>query len=374
MRLAFCLFHYFPFGGLQRDFLAISKMCLERGHDVSVYLMAWEGDIPEGIHIHKIPVKGITNHRRCLSYVKKLKKILEKEKYDCVIGFNKMPFLDIYFASDVCFQAKARRDHGFLYRLTPRYLAYKKLEKSVFHKDATTQILILTENEKLNFIRYYKTPYERFHLLPAGVEEHCIATPDAKLISHELRDEFSIATHDYLLLMVASDFKTKGLDRCLHALNALPREKVDRIHFFVIGDGDEKDFLPLIRKFKLSSRVVFLGPRLDLPRFYMAADILLHPARTDSAGKVLLEALACGLPIVATAACGYAYHIQLANAGVVLSSPFVEAEFNRHLFSILNHPEERQRWKKNALSYIAGIDLFNLANVAVEKIEQTKVC
>ena len=46
MQLAFVLYKYFPFGGLQRDFMRIALECQQRGHQIRVYTLIWEGDIP----------------------------------------------------------------------------------------------------------------------------------------------------------------------------------------------------------------------------------------------------------------------------------------------------------------------------------------
>lgn len=369
MNLAFCLFHYFPFGGLQRDFLSIAKACQQRGHTITVFVMNWEGMIPEGWIVSTIPTKGLTNHRKCFDYTRQLKKKLKEIQFDCVIGFNKMPGLDIYFAADGCYQAKVRREHNALYRLTTRYRAYLKLEKSVFDKNNRSQILILNENEKLNFNRLYKTPLDRFYLLPPHLDEDRIATPDANLISDELRDEFSVDHHDYLLLMVASDFKTKGLERGIRAIASLPKEMMAKLHFFILGEGQVLPYRALAKKLKIDHRVVFLGSREDVVRFYMAADMLLHPAHNENAGKVLLEALGCGLPVLTTDICGYAHHIQRAGAGLVLSSPFSQEELNRQLFFSLNSEKRRLQWGKNALSYVASTDFFSLVSTVVDKIE-----
>ena len=45
MKLAFCLFKYFPYGGLQRDFVRIARACIERGHTVEAFCLAWQGPV-----------------------------------------------------------------------------------------------------------------------------------------------------------------------------------------------------------------------------------------------------------------------------------------------------------------------------------------
>jgi UDP-glucose:(heptosyl)LPS alpha-1,3-glucosyltransferase len=62
MQLAFVLYKYFPFGGLQRDFMRIALECQQRGHQIRVYTMIWEGDIPPGFEVLVAPVKAFFNH------------------------------------------------------------------------------------------------------------------------------------------------------------------------------------------------------------------------------------------------------------------------------------------------------------------------
>ena len=57
MKLAFYLFNYFPFGGLERDFLEISKACLAKGYSIDVFTMKWEGERLPGLNITLVPVE-----------------------------------------------------------------------------------------------------------------------------------------------------------------------------------------------------------------------------------------------------------------------------------------------------------------------------
>lgn len=64
MIVAFCLYKYFPFGGLQRDFMRIAQTVAARGHHVRVYAQSWEGECPDVFELIKVPVKSHTNHGR----------------------------------------------------------------------------------------------------------------------------------------------------------------------------------------------------------------------------------------------------------------------------------------------------------------------
>ncbi len=78
MRLAFCLFNYFPYGGLERNFRLIAEECTARGHEVDVYTMQWKGPRAGGLNIHFIPAEGWSNHRKIKVYTEYLQIMLKK--------------------------------------------------------------------------------------------------------------------------------------------------------------------------------------------------------------------------------------------------------------------------------------------------------
>jgi UDP-glucose:(heptosyl)LPS alpha-1,3-glucosyltransferase len=371
MNLAFVLYKYFPYGGLQRDFLRIARTCLERGHSIHVYTMRWDGPVLPNIHIHFIKAKGMQNHTRRYSFAQQLKLLLEQNNYDLVVGFNKMPNLDVYYAADTCYQAKARKQRGLLYRLSSRYRYSVADEAAVFGKDSNTQILLISALQQQEFQTYYQTPNERFHLLPPGIDKDRKAPANAQEIRTKLRQEAGLATNDLLLLMVGSGFKTKGLDRTLRACAALPHDLKQRVRIFVIGKDHAEIFQRQAVRLKIDDRLKFLGGRDDVPNFLLAADLLLHPAYNENTGTVLLEALVAGLPVLTTDVCGYAHYIEQAQAGKVLPSPFNQAQMNQVLIEMLLS-SDRPMWQKNALDFAETADIYSMPERAVTLIESLR--
>ena len=116
MQLAFCLYKYFPYGGLQRDFMRIALACQTRGHAIRVYTLEWKGDLPAGFELVQVPVKALSNARRYAKFSDWVQQDLDRRPADRVIGFNKMPGLDVYFAADPCYEDKAQTLRNPLYR------------------------------------------------------------------------------------------------------------------------------------------------------------------------------------------------------------------------------------------------------------------
>ena len=368
MKLAFCLYKYSPFGGLQRDFMRIATECKNRGHKISVFTMQWEGDIPAEFEINLIKPKGVQNHSRAKDFARQVQPQLKG--FDLVMGFNKMPGLDIYYAADTCFQSKSREKRGIIYRMMPRYKNFVDLEEKVFKKALDTKILLLSEKQRVDFKKYYFTEDERFCLLPPGIDKNRINVDDPLAVRKNIRKEFNIKNSEYLLLHVGSGFKTKGLDRSLKAIAALPLKYKNKLKFFVIGKDKSKSFKDLAKKLKIIDNIEFLGGRLDAEKFMYAADLLIHPAYFENTGTVLLEALVAGLPVLTTDVCGYANYIDESKSGVSLKSPFCQKDFNELLEISLNE-DTRAIWQENALEYTKDANIYGMVNYAVDLIEKT---
>jgi UDP-glucose:(heptosyl)LPS alpha-1,3-glucosyltransferase len=369
MKLGFLLFDYFPFGGLQRDCLKIARLCAARGHDVTMFTRTWQGEQPDDVKVELFGEHGWSNVSRNRAWVKQLERELSARALDGVIGFNKLPGLDVYYGSDPCYAAKVERLKPRWHKWLPRYKHFRSLERAVFERGAKTHALVLTEAEIPHYKEFYQTERERFHVLPPGIERRTF-TDEQKLAARDrVRRENGWPATDNLLLLVGSGFRVKGLDRAIRSLAALPKELREHTRLVVVGQNRPGEFELLARTSGVADRVHFLGGRNDVFDFLLAADLLVHPARSEAAGMILLEALTAGLPVAVTDVCGYAFHIATAGAGVVLPSPFEQAAFDAAVRDMLASTK-REEWSRNGLAYAAREDLYSCHQRAVEIIER----
>ncbi len=368
MRLAFSLYKYFPFGGLQRDFMRIALACQARGHAIRVYTLEWNGDIPSGFEVVCVPVKALSNFRRYEKFVDWVRQDINSRSVDRVIGFNKMPGLDVYFAADPCYEEKARTQRNPIYRLSGRYRHFSSYERAVFSPDSRTEILMISPQQQALFEKHYATPSGRFHLLPPGISPDRRAPGNAAEIRAGFRQEFGLADDDLLLLQIGSGFKTKGLDRSLKALASLPEGLRVRTRLIAIGQDEPSFFQRQASSLGLAESVSILSGRSDIPRFLLGADLLIHPAYNENTGTVLLEALVAGLPVLATAVCGYAHYIAEAEGGLVIPDPFVQSQLDSMLAEMLDDKGARVRWQTNALAFAQTADIYGNAERAADLI------
>lgn len=365
MELAFAVFKYFPYGGLQKDMLAIARQCLERGHGVTIYCREWQGDKVDGVKVHVLPSGGLSNHVRDRRFVQQLRHRLSTVEYDGLVGFNKMPGLDVYYAADSCYRAKVLEERSVLSRLGSRFALYGEYEASVFA--GNTHVLMISPRETEVFQRYYSTPQSCFHLLPPGIRRDRIAPPDYAAQRAAFRQQWSLAAEDKLVLAIGSGFRTKGLDRSITALAALPPGQRACTHLFVIGQDKVEPYVRQAQRLGVADRVQWLAGRDDIPQFLWGADLLIHPARRENTGTVLLEAMVAGLPVLTTDACGYAPYVVSNDMGRVLDLPFVQSTLNAALASMLTEPGET--WRQRGRDFSQRADIYDMPARAAQLIE-----
>ena len=366
--LAFCLFQYFPYGGLERDMLRLALACRARGYEIDVYTTSWRGEVPESLRLHVHRPGGLTNHGRMRAYHAWVARQLVENPPACVVGFQKMPGLDVYYAADVCYQAKALEEHGPLYRLLPRYRQYQAFEEAVFGRGSRTHILMISKIQETLYVQHYGTPDDRIHRMPPNLPRDRVAGPDAPQIRRACRQALGLGEGDRLVLQLGSDFRRKGLDRSILALAALPKSLLATTWLYVAGDSAQRPYARLARRLGVTDHVVFLGPRDDVPRILVAADLLVHPAYHENTGTVLLEALASGLAVAVTGVCGYAHYVEQAQAGWVLPEPFDQNLFNRTVQGALERHDLNEVGRRGA-DFARREDLYGMVDAAVEVID-----
>lgn len=368
MRLAFALYKYFPYGGLARDFIRIANVCRTHGHTIDVYVMEWQGELITDYNVHIINCKGWSNHAKVVDFHQQLTQQLKISEYDVVVGFNKIPNIDVYYAADPCYIDRFV-DKTCLARLNPRYRAYAAIEKAVFGQESQTVCLMISEPQTELFKKHYQISDERLVMLPPGIDPNRRRPEGADEKRRSLKQQFQLEENDLMLLMLGSAFKTKGVDRAIDALASLPKILLERVQLMIVGEGDINAYKRYAKHKGVASHCHFMGGRSDVPDFLLAADLLLHPARKENTGTVILEAMISGLPQLVTNVCGYAKHVRKAESGRVIEEPFQQQELNKVLLEMLTDNKCSCRGKQ-ALDYAEHEDLYSMPEKVVDVIER----
>jgi UDP-glucose:(heptosyl)LPS alpha-1,3-glucosyltransferase len=222
-------------------------------------------------------------------------------------------------------------------RLTHRKLYYRlimALEKRVYKRPnvslAAVSALVAKQLES-----YFQRKDVR--VIRNGVDADFFSATQRLARRADARREFGLAPADFALLLIGNDWKKKGLDGLLQALSlidALPWR------LLVVGSDARGPYEKIIRDRNILDRVFFLTPSPNVMQFYAAADAYVGPSLEDAYGLPILEAMACGLPVIASSEAGASEIIQDGTNGVILRDPQDVQELSAKIRSLVENREQ----------------------------------
>jgi glycosyltransferase involved in cell wall biosynthesis len=164
-----------------------------------------------------------------------------------------------------------------------------------------------------------------------------------------LRNKFRIADDERVIISVGRLSREKGQEDLLHAI-ALLREMDPTLRFklLLIGDGPEREQLEtMANDLRLNEDIVFVGHVSDVAPFYAIADVFALSSHSEGSPNALLEAMAAGVPSVATAVGGVP---EIATSGetALLVPPRDAHEFADALRTILRQPDWAEKLRTDA--------------------------
>ena len=363
MRFGIFLRHYFPYGGLQRDALRLARAAQDLGHSPVVVVSAWEGSKPNEMDIRIIHARGYSNHQKESFFANRCRDIMFSEKLDTGIGFSRIRGVPFHFCGDFCFKEKFEQSKPQWMKWLPRYRYFLQTEKLLFDNPSKTHIFFLAESERKNFEKHYRISSGRHSLLPPWLKKPDLNQEIIETSRKHLLEPHGIPGNTPFLLFVGSDFHRKGLDL---AIQALPHLRRPELHLLVCGQDDFKPYERISQELGVADRIHYLGPQDNIPAWMRSAECLIHPARAEPAGMVLIEALTHHLPVVCSKNCGYATHVQEAGCYPVSKDAepvYIAKSLDRHL-------EERNLLKQKIEEWLNAEERYQTAKIILEKMAQ----
>jgi UDP-glucose:(heptosyl)LPS alpha-1,3-glucosyltransferase len=364
MKLALGILRLKPAGGLERHALRIAGALAERGHDICLHTTIASDAVPSGVRIATLPRRSRTNHGAMAEFSQQFGAAAAGA--DVRVGFQRLAQLDVLFCADWCY---ADRTQPFWKRWLPRYRTLSRLEQACFDPTSATRIIALSAPQLDAYVGAYATPADRAVVLPPTIDAAHRSHENASATQRQAaRAKLGLPDNATVWLWIGLQPHVKGLDRVIAALGRHP-DAILVICGTSAGDKRVASLVAQADRAHGAGRVQVLGVVTDdmLAAAFGAADLLVHPARLDVTGTVILEAMAAGLPVVTTANCGFAPHVASADAGLVVPVPFDQQQFEAALGS--TNADRRRHWAKNAIAYCANPRLYSGIEHACNLIE-----
>lgn len=176
-----------------------------------------------------------------------------------------------------------------------------------------------------------------------------------------IRRELALDPGDIAIGLVAQIVYLKGIDIFLDAARSLLRERNDLV-FLIAGPQNEaeKDFAERMfaasRDPSLRGRVRFLGSRSDIPNFMASLDLFVLPTRHEAFGIVVIEAMAAGVPVIASKIGGLPEIINSPEIGRLVD-PLTPTAFASAIRDVLSLPDRGRSMAENARESVIRFDV-----------------
>lgn len=333
MDVALCYESVLPArGGCEHYISDLARRLARDGHSVHLYACRWDAAaLPATTHYHRLPKPRGPRFWRPWQFGQACADALLHQRHEVTMGFDKTWGQDILYPQGGLHAASAAHNvlkhppgptrffARLLKAIDPASRSFRRLEAKQYLGDRRPVIVVNSRMVQRHFEQYYDIPPSEVHVLPSAIDPDRFAADDRPKRRIEERQRWGASDDDTIGLFVAMNYRLKGLAPLLHALRYIPASS--RFRLAVVGHPNFARYERLARRLGVRDRVAFLGFRADPRDACFAADFLVHPTFYDPCSLVVLEALACGLPVITTRCNGASELFAPGREGLVIDDP-----------------------------------------------------
>tara|TARA_B100001146_G_scaffold90462_1_gene80139 strand:- start:1159 stop:2379 length:1221 start_codon:yes stop_codon:yes gene_type:complete len=181
------------------------------------------------------------------------------------------------------------------------------------------KILVLTQKEVQDIDQLYGSFSNKVAVVPPGVDLEMFHQTD----KDAARNQLNIPRQNNMVLFVGRIDPIKGLDVLIKALSMV--SSVEDTTLYIVGGNEEsneyyRSIKSLVIEMRLDDKVIFTGAIAhdNLATYYSAADVFVLPSHYESLGFVVIEAMACGTPVVASRVGGIPSIVEHGSTGYLI--------------------------------------------------------
>ena len=350
MKIAFIYDAVYPFitGGAEKRVYELARRLVKRGHEVHWYGVGWwwpesgKKDIEmEGIHLHGVckPMDLYNGERRSVGeavyFAVLLLPKLGRAKFD-VIDCQGFPFFS-------CFTAKISSSLGrspliiTLHEVWNNYW-YEYLGKAGFFGKLVEKIMVNLTDKIITVSKKTKTD-----LMAVKSSEKSVVIPNG--IDFNYINKINPSDEKSDIIFAGRLIKEKNVDILIKTI-AIVKERIPDIKCFIIGDGPERAKLErLVQELDIQNNVSFKGFMKnynDLISYMKASKVFVLPSTREGFGIVVIEANACGLPVVVVNHKMNAASDLIINNKNGIISDFFKEDIAENIISMINKKKKMQ--------------------------------
>lgn len=333
MQIAVCHENVLPArGGAEMYVADFLRRLVAEAHEVHLYACRWDADaLPAQLQIHPLDPPQGSRSLRPWRFSASVQAALQRDRPQISMGFDKTFGPSIYYPLGGLQPASAAGNlrkfasplHRFGARIAklidPAQRSFAHLERRHLLGENPPLIVVNSGMVRDHAVRYYGLNPDRIRVIHNAIDPSRFNESNRRRIRAEERRRLGFGPSDVVAAFVAMNYRLKGLEPLLHALKLLRNQAA--LKLLVVGSPKFQSWRRLANRLGVASRVVFAGPIADVRRAYFASDLHVHPTFYDPCSGVVIEAMACGLPIITSKHNGAAELVNSPRDGIVLDDP-----------------------------------------------------
>lgn len=220
----------------------------------------------------------------------------------------------------------------------------KFVVRKIFRQQLHDLHLANAESQRTFLRRYAMIPDSRLDLVRDGIDCNKFTLGDRQAA----RTQLGLKRDSFLIICVAQARAEKRLEFIIKAAKRIVDERAGKeIEFIYVGDGPPvSEWKILVHELGLADRFTFAGRQSNIAPYYQAANLMVHAAERESFGLAIVEGMACGLPIVASAAAGPKETILNGNTGRLIEI----SDFDGFVDAILQYIDDERLTMEHGLN------------------------
>lgn len=311
--------------------------------------------IPYCDHFHCLPFERSPLKKGNWEAYKQLKKLLDTEHYDIIHCHTPMGSVIARLAAGSARNYGTKviyTAHGFhFYKGAPNlnWLVYYPIEKILSRR--TDLLLTMNQEDYAAAQKFHAGNVINVNGVGMDMSRFTEASSEKKAV---VRAELGLKSDDVFTISVAQLIPRKNHTVLIQAVAQL---KDPHFHLFILGDGaQEKELKDLAVCLNVDKQVHFLGFRRDVYRLCSTADIFLFASLQEGLPVAVMEAMACGLPIIASEIRGNVDLIDPKKGGWLVAPTDVDG-FTKAINDAMSHREVWPRMKEHNLAKVQSYSI-----------------
>ena len=318
-------------GGVERGTVDLAKYLVAGDHKAVVASgggrLVRELDMIGARH-YTLPI-GRKSPFTMIRMVGKLCDIIKRENIDIVHARSRIPAWIAYMACSITKTPFITTAHGYYKNIfASQVMGWGKF------------VIVVSNIIARHMVDDFKVPQRKIKLIPRGVDLNSFKFKDPK---EKRRAQYEKGNTGFTVGVISRLSPIKGHAYLIRAMAVVSRV-IPKLKVLIVGEpspgkeGYKEELMLLVKRLGLSDIVQFTGWKEDIPLVLSGLDLLVLPTVIPEAfGRVIIEAQACGVPVVATAVGGVVELIENNESGILVEPQDVKS-LERAIFKIARDP------------------------------------